>query len=110
MSFALEHPELYQLCFERHVPGFIPSKASLELSFGLLHQAYEQVDVLREVLETDLSSQQLADTVIAITHGLTALHLANEPDLPIGQGRFGSLIPVVVSILETAWPLKGDSK
>jgi AcrR family transcriptional regulator len=110
MSFALEHPELYQLCFERHVPEFIPSKASLELSFGLLHKAYEQVDVLREVLETDLSSQQLADTVIAITHGLTALHLANEPDLPIGQGRFGSLIPIVVSILETAWPLKGDSK
>jgi AcrR family transcriptional regulator len=110
MSFALEHPELYQLCFERPVPGFIPSQASLELSFGLLHQAYAQVDVLREVLETDLSSQQLADTVIAITHGLTALHLANEPDLPIGQGRFGSLIPVVVSILEKAWPLKGDRK
>ena len=111
MSFALEHPELYQLCFERHVPGFIPSKASLELSFGLLHQAYERVDVLREeALETDLSSQQLADTVMAIMHGLTAQHLANEPDLPIGQGRFGSLIPVVVSILETAWPLKGDSK
>lgn len=110
MSFALEHPELYQLCFERPVPEFIPSQASLELSFGLLHQAYDQVDVLREVLETDLSSQQLADTVIAIMHGLTAMHLANEPDLPIGQGRFGSLIPVVVSILERAWPLKGDSK
>jgi AcrR family transcriptional regulator len=110
MSFALEHPELYQLCFERHVPEFIPSKASLELSFGLLHQAYKQVDVLREGLETDLSSQQLVDTVSAIMHGLTAQHLANEPDLPIGQGRFGSLIPVVVSILEKAWPLKGDRK
>jgi hypothetical protein len=48
--------------------------------------------------------------VSAIMHGLTAQHLANEPDLPIGQGRFGSLIPVVVSILEKAWPLKGDSK
>ena len=110
MSFALDHPELYQLCFQRPVPGFIPSKASLELSFGLLHQAYDQVGVLREVLETDLSNQQLADTVIAIMHGLTSMHLANEPDLPIGQGRFGSLIPVVMSILEKAWPLKGDSK
>ena len=110
MSFALEHPELYQLCFERPVPGFIPSKASLELSFGLLYQAYDRVNALRELLETDLSSQQLADAVIAITHGLTALHLANEPDLPIGQGRFGSLIPVVVSILDKAWPLIGDSK
>ena len=110
MSFALEHPELYQLCFERPVPGFIPSKASLELSFGLLHQAYDRVNGLRKALETDLSSQQLTDTVIAIMHGLTAQHLANEPDLPIGQGRFGSLIPVVMSILERAWPLKGDSK
>ena len=110
MSFALANPELYQLCFERPVPGFVPSKESLELSFGLLNEAYHHIESLRNTLETDLSSQQLVDTVIAITHGLTALHLANEPDLPIGQGRFGSLIPVAVSILERAWPLKGDSK
>jgi hypothetical protein len=49
------------------------------------------------------------DTVIAISHGLTAMHLANEPHLPIGQGRFGSLIPVVLSILEKAMPIKGES-
>ena len=32
MAFALENPELYQLCFERPVPGFVPSPASLEIS------------------------------------------------------------------------------
>jgi hypothetical protein len=34
---------------------------------------------------------------------LTALHLSNEPHLPMGQGRFGSLIPAMMAILEKAW-------
>ncbi len=110
MSFALENPELYQLCFERPVPGFVPSQQSFEPSLRLLQQFYERAEQLRDALVTDLSSQQLVDTVIALMHGLTAMHLANEPRLPIGQGRFGSLIPVAVSILEKAWPLKGENK
>jgi AcrR family transcriptional regulator len=108
MSFALENPELYQLCFERPVPGFIPSQQSLDLSFGILQQFYDRAEQLRNALKTDLSSRQITDTIIAITHGLTALHLANEPDLPVGQGRFGSLIPIIVSIIEKAWFIKGD--
>ena len=28
MSFAIQNPELYQLCFERPVPGFVPSEES----------------------------------------------------------------------------------
>jgi hypothetical protein len=45
----------------------------------------------------------MADLVIAISHGLTALHMANEPELPIGQGRFGALIPAVLTVLSKAW-------
>src|SRR5918998_2682753 len=33
MRFAQENPELYQLAFERPVPGFVPSAASLEEAF-----------------------------------------------------------------------------
>jgi AcrR family transcriptional regulator len=106
MSFALANPDLYQLCFERPVPGFVPSKASLELSFGILNRAYRRAEQLKKQLNIKLTSKQIVDTIIAIAHGLTAMHLANEPDLPLGQGRFGSLIPVVLSILETAWPIK----
>jgi len=108
MSFALENPDLYQLCFERPVPGFVPSRESLELSFGILNQAYQHAEQFKKELDTNLTGQQIVDTVIAISHGLTALHLANEPHLPIGQGRFGSLIPIVLSILEKAMPIKGD--
>jgi AcrR family transcriptional regulator len=109
MSFALENPDLYQLCFERPVPGFVPSKESLELSFGILDQSYQRAKQYKKELDTKLTGQQIVDTVIAISHGLTAMHLANEPQLPLGQGRFGSLIPVVLSILEKAMPVKGEN-
>jgi AcrR family transcriptional regulator len=109
MSFALENPDLYQLCFERPVPGFVPSKESLELSFGILDQSYLRAKQYKKELDTKLTGQQIVDTVIAISHGLTAMHLANDPQLPLGQGRFGSLIPVVLSILEKAMPVKGEN-
>ena len=110
MSFALENPDLYQLCFERPVPGFVPSKESLALSFGILNQSYQRAAQFKKQLNTKLTGQQIVDTGIAIAHGLTAMHLSNEPHLPVGQGRFGSLIPIVLSILEQAMPIKGESK
>jgi len=108
MSFALENPDLYQLCFERPVPGFIPSEESLALSFGILNQTYQRAGQFKKQLNTTLTGKQIVEMVIAIAHGLTAMHLANEPHLPIGQGRFGSLIPIVLSILEKAMPIKGE--
>ena len=33
--------------------------------------------------------EQALDLVIAFEHGLTELHLANNPELPVGEGRFG---------------------
>jgi AcrR family transcriptional regulator len=100
MSFALENPELYQLCFERPVPGFVPSQESLDQSFSILKRSYSRVEYYRGELSTDLTNEQIANLVIAVSHGLTAMHLANEPHLPLGQGRFGSLIPVALSMIE----------
>jgi AcrR family transcriptional regulator len=103
MAFALENPELYQLCFERPVPGFVPSEQSLALSLSVLEQSYHRASALLPQLDTGLTAQQLTDLIIAISHGLTALHLANQPDLPVGQGRFGALIPQAMAVLEKAW-------
>ncbi|MBP8003230.1 MAG: TetR/AcrR family transcriptional regulator [Chloroflexi bacterium] len=103
MTFALQNPELYQLCFERPVPGFIPSEESLQVSFGLLNSGYDRITRLLEVIDTPLAPNQVRDLLIAMMHGLTALHMANEPHLPLGQGRFGALIPAALSILEKAW-------
>ena len=103
MTFALQNPELYQLCFERPVPGFVPSEASLQVSFGQLHAGYARVERWRASIHNDLSTEQTADLVIAMMHGLTALHLSNEPHLPVGQGRFGALIQPMLLVLEKAW-------
>lgn len=103
MTFAMKNPDLFQLCFLRPVPGFVPSEESLKISFGVLEQLYAQIARLQENIDTDLPPNQLADLVIAITHGLTSLHMANEPELPLRQGRFGSLIPATLTILSKAW-------
>ena len=100
MSFAQANPELYQLCFERPVPGFVPSQKSLDLSLGILNRFYQRFESFKNELDADLTSKQAVDLIIAVAHGLTAQHLANEPHLPIGQGRFGSLIPAAASMLE----------
>ncbi len=108
MSFALANPELYQLCFERPVPGFVPSKASLDLSFGILEKSYTRAAQFKKQLNTKLTAQQIVNMIIAVAHGLTAMHLANEPQLPIGQGRFGSLIPTLLNVFEISMPVKGE--
>ena len=100
MTFALQNPELYQLCFERPVPGFVPSEASLQVSLELLQESYARVAQFEPLLKTGLPAEQVVDLVIAIMHGLTALHMSNEPQLPLGQGRFGALIPAALTVLE----------
>ena len=76
------------------------------MSFNNLEGIYAITARIQDEIQTDLSPQQMADLLIAITHGMTALHIANEPQLPIGQGRFGGLIPAALSILEKAWSNK----
>jgi AcrR family transcriptional regulator len=110
MSFALENPELYQLCFERPVPGFVPSQQSLDLSFEILNRAYQRVESYRPELDKSLTNEQIVNLVIAVSHGLTAMQLSNEPHLPVGQGRFGSLIPIALSMLGNAILGKGENQ
>lgn len=100
LLFALENPELYQLCFERPVPGFVPSPESLKLSFGTLDRSYQRVEHFRDQMNTELSAEQIVNLVIAVAHGITAMHVANEPHLAAGQGRFGSLIPIALDMME----------
>ena len=103
LSYAKQNPELYQICFERHVPGFEPSIESLQISYQLLSQSYQRVQELKETIHSELSAQQIVDLLITMMHGITAMHMSNEPETPIGQGRFGSLIPVTMALLNKAW-------
>ncbi len=105
MAFAQEHPELYELVFERHVPGFVPSGASMEESRELLASARRTFAEAVEAgaIRPTLPPDQALDLFIAMMHGLTSLHRANEPHLPAGSGRFGGLIAPAMALFEAAW-------
>jgi AcrR family transcriptional regulator len=107
--FAQENPELYQLAFERPVPGFTPSEESLEEAFRApagLEQMLGHAVAAGEVV-LDVPVAQARDLLIGMIHGLTAHHMANEPELPIGSGRFGSQIPAAIALFRAKWDPRG---
>ena len=105
MRFAQEQPELFSLVFERPVPGFEPSVKSMEESREFLDEARHFFSQLIEarVIHPPGAPERAFDLFIAMTHGLSAQHIANEPQLPIGSGRYGSLIPDVLALFQAAW-------
>ncbi len=113
MTFAQEYPEFYQLCFERPVPGFVPSEGSMDESrrflTGRADQMIEQ-GLEQGSLGPGVSPAQARDLFLAMTHGLTALHMANEPELPVGAGRFGSLIPAALALFQASWDPAGAQR
>lgn len=111
MGFGQENPELYQLMFQRPVPGFVPSEESMAVSLAQLEKARTQFgEVLAgATVRDDLPYEEALDIFIALQHGLTELHLANGPELPVGQGRFGKLIPQAVQMVLDAWQLPKDT-
>lgn len=106
MSLALENPELYQLVFERPVPGFVPSEASIK---KMLEMQSDMSTLLNRVRKKSgkntIGSEFIPDhgLIIAIMHGMTALQIANDPKEAVGKGRFGSLIDDAVNLFIDAW-------
>ena len=117
MEFAHDYPELYQLIFQRPVPGFVPSQEGIAEMIKLVGASQHVITSLIEagVIQSGLSAEQTNNVFIALMHGITSLYMANEPDLPPGQGRFGSLIPAAVELLQSSWgtdtiPRSSDNK
>lgn len=105
MRFAQENPDYYQIMFQRPVPNFVPSDESLAISFSALDRFTEDLqDILQsEGINPGMPYEQARDIIIALNHGLTEQHLANNPELPVGEGRYGGLIQQAVSVLLKAW-------
>jgi AcrR family transcriptional regulator len=105
LQFAIDNPEMFKLVFERHVPGFVPSDESMVDANASLQKANHYLLRFLDSAQIDsaVSVEQMRDFFIVLMHGITALHLANNPEQPVGEGRFGSLIPLVIDILKKAW-------
>ena len=61
----------------------------------------EMVDA--SVIAPGIPVERAYDLFLAMTNGITTQHLANEPHLPVGEGRFGGLIPDAIRLFQAAW-------
>jgi AcrR family transcriptional regulator len=109
MMFAREHPELYQLLFEHPVPGFAPSSETMAEGLALLDRftstIAEAID--HGEITPGLSAGEARDLLIAMMHGLTAQHLANDPDAAPGAGRYGGLVAPALALFRDSWTPQG---
>lgn len=105
MLFAQEHPDLDRLLLGRDVPGFVPSPESMEVSRQLLEaSAHAFTESLHACgLRPNIDLDRARGLFFAVMHGLTTLHMANEPEFPVGSGFYGSLIPDAIMTLRSGW-------
>jgi AcrR family transcriptional regulator len=105
LGFAVRYPELYQLTLQRPVPGFVPSEEGLKEAAHLEEVGREILDSLirRGLIAPPGPPERAFNLLLTVMSGLADAHLANEPHLPAGQGRFGSLVPDAVRMFAAAW-------
>ena len=75
---GLEDPARYELLFQRHVPGFAPSKGSYALAQEVLGRAASLMQAAGVTDQGDI------DCIVSVTAGLMENQLSNDP----GGNRF----------------------
>lgn len=110
--WSLAHPAITQLLFWRPVPKFEPTPESMAPSI-------EMVRLQRQALADAAAAAQLgpgadSDEAVHVTSilvsGVLGQTMANEPDLPWGEGRFSPLLPKLLGTLTALYPAKPASR
>jgi AcrR family transcriptional regulator len=105
--WCLDNRAVAELLFWRPVPSFHPSPDSFAISM-------EMVELQRDALADAVAKGQLGPTaneesaiflVSTIIVGVLSQAIANEPDLPWGEGRFTPMFAVLMRLLPAAFPL-----
>jgi AcrR family transcriptional regulator len=73
VEFCLDDAVRYQLLFQRTIPGFVPSEASMALAW----QSYR--DLVGALADAGVTEQADVDLWTAIQMGITAQQWANDP-------------------------------
>ena len=106
--WALDHQATAQLLFWHPVPNFQPTPDAMAPSVAM-------VDLQRQALADAVAAGQLgagadSDEALWITSvlvsGVIGQAMANEPDLPWGEGRFSPLLPKLLDTLTLLYPPK----
>lgn len=105
--WALANRAVAELLFWRPVPSFHPSPEAFAVSV-------EMVELQRAALAGAVAKGELGPAareegaiylVSALIVGVLSQAIANEPELPWGEGRFTPMFPVLMRLLPTAFPL-----
>ena len=73
VAFGLDDPARYELLFQRHVPGFVPSPESYALAGEVLGRGAKLVN------EAGITKEGDIDCIVAMVAGLMEAQLSNDP-------------------------------
>ena len=104
--WALANQAIAQLLFWRPVPSFEPSPEAFAPSIEMvaLQRAALADAVAAGELGSEADSDQAALVLAVLVAGVIGQHLANEPKLPWGQGRFTPLFPELMRLFTNHYP------
>jgi AcrR family transcriptional regulator len=104
--WALANRALAELMFWRPVPSFEPSAEAFAPSVQMvaLQRAALSQAVAAGQLGPDADSDEATYLVSTLIVGVLSQAMANEPDLPWGEGRFTPLFPKLMKLLAAAFP------
>jgi AcrR family transcriptional regulator len=104
--WTLANRALAQLLFWRPVPRFEPTPESMEPSFEMLR--LQRAALTDAVHNGELGSEGDSDEahfiVAILIKGVLTQALANEPELPWGEGRFTPMFPKLMQMLPALYP------
>jgi AcrR family transcriptional regulator len=105
--WGLANRAVAELLFWRPVPSFRPSREAFAVSM-------EMVELQRDALAVAVDKHELGPAaneegaiylISTLIAGVLGQAIANEPDVPWGEGRFSSWFPTLMRLLPAAFPL-----
>lgn len=110
--FAMANQALAQLLFWRPVPGFIPSETAYAdaIAFTDAMRAVVGEAVERGQLHPDAASEEGLAVLSSLIAGAMTQQLANEPGVPVENGRFVALLPQLIDMFAAAYPASKPAK
>ena len=105
-QWGLDNRALAELLFWRPVPSFAPSPEAFAVSMEMVElQRGALADaVARGELGPDANDESAIYLVSTLIAGALGQAIANEPELPWGEGRFSSWFPTLMRLLAAAFP------
>jgi AcrR family transcriptional regulator len=104
--WLLAHRALGQLLFWRPVPKFEPSAEAFAPSVEMV--AIQRAQLANAVARGEVGPEADSDEAIylisTLITGVVSQAMANEPDLPWGEGRFTSSFPRLIALFRAAYP------